>query len=582
MTRTRKYRWRKLIVLAMALACAGTWAASQVRSVRDRSEVAKMTEKMKTVCVGRFLIDVPVQADVSLSGETMDGFEIESIEEPESAFLQRVAAREADIEERGRVSSPKGPSGMVQARELRIPGMVGRVFVHGRTRSYRMEGERRIDEEWVSIDAYAHLGGLSFSLSMRFANESDYRAAELLLAQLRLRAENEVPAEAGFCIWRAMFLEPLPVHKTEHIVMHLGIPGHPDLGLSFATLPSNGTRGKSLLARVGDTDAAASADEMLRVTKLRARQREINGLPGEEVLERVRELNFTTGYNFMWETQGIEEDPLHPYVLLQMETGTNPRAGGPPIDSSLHEDALLALWDRISSSIRLRPSGPPPAHVPSPDEPSPKLGAVVRAGEACPQSGWWRCSDGGPGVDVQGGAVQYIRKGERMPQALLLPHQTMWQRLRGIQPSIEPAIPTSWKLVDKRQRPRTPAIVALAQAIPGEGSLDVQAGPGRIVSVGTHSRTGDPCPASAWWRCEEPHALDGARWFPRGSLLPAATFLVPRGLFGNSAGPDVIQRRSAWQLMRHAEAESVTQAANIDPVLTSDAFLDRAEPGTSA
>jgi hypothetical protein len=239
-----------------------------------------------------------------------------------------------------------------------------------------------------------------------------------------------------------------------------------------------------------------------------------------------------------------------------METGTNPRPGGKPVDSSLHEDAVMALWDSISSSIRLRKSdAPPPADSPA-APPGPRLGALATAGETCPQSGWWKCREGGPGVDVQGGTVQWIRKGDRMPQALLLPRQTLWQKLRGLQPSIEPTQPTTWRLVDKRLRPRTPALVSLAPPGP-VGAVYMPLDVARAVVLGTSARTGEPCPASGWWRCGETNALDGTRWFPRGSALPAATFQVPGGVFGRSAGPEVIQRRSTWQLMRHAEAESV-------------------------
>lgn len=521
-----------------------------------------MTENMKTICVGRFLVDVPVQAQISLSDEMIDGFAIESMEETETDFRHRVMAREADIAAHGRDANPKGPGGMVEARDLQIPNMVGRIFVHGLTRSYRMDGEQRINDEWVSIEAHAHLRDLSFTLSMKFANESDSRAAVALLARLRLRADDEIPAEAGFCVWRAIFEEPLPVHKTEHVVMHLGIPGHSDLGLSFAMLPGRGDRGQGLLARVAETDAASSPDEMLRVTKLRSGKRDINGLPGEEVLERVRELNFTTGYGFMWEVRGIEDDLLRPFLLLQMETGTNLRPGGPPIGTTLHEDAVLALWDRISSSIRPRSSSPPPSHATRTEPPTPKLGTLIRAGEVCPQSGWWRCDEGGPGVDIQGGPVHYIRKGERMRQALLLPQQTMWQKWRGVQPSIEPDGPTSWKLIDKRHRPRTPSVVTLAKALQAEGAWKERDSALFHASVGTQLRTGDVCSASGWWRCEETQALDGSRWFPRGSVLPAATFLVPAGLFGRAAAPDVIQRRSAWRLMRIVDAENLVSSVD--------------------
>lgn len=520
-----------------------------------------MTEKMKTVCVGRYLVDVPGHAEVNLSGEMIAGFRIETVEENEDAFRKRMAEREADLAVRGTNTDPELPGGLVEARDLRTTGMIGRTFVYGRVRTYGFEDGRRANVEWVSVESHAHLDNLSFTLSMKYASEAKARLAEELLAHLQPRGVDEIPSAPGFCISRGIFTEPLPEHKTEHIELHLGLPGHPDMGLAFSSMPGD-SKSQSLLARVADTDAESSADEMLRVTKLRSGQRAINGIDGEEVLERVRELNFTTGYSFMWEARGVQDDPQQASLLLNMETGTNPRPGGKPVDSSLHEDAVLALWDSISSSIRLRKSDRLPPTDPPPEPPAPKLGALATAGEICPQSGWWKCREGGPGVDVQGGSVQWIRKGDRMPQALLLPRQTMWQKLRGLQPSIEPSQLTTWKLVDKRLRPRTPTLVALASPGPVMVIADAPADAGPAVALGTNVRTGEVCPASGWWRCGEAHALDGTRWFPRGSTLPAATFQIPAGMFGRSAGPEVIQRRSTWQLMRLAEAEGVALLAD--------------------
>jgi len=515
-----------------------------------------MTEKMRTVCVGRYLIDVPEHADVSLSGQMISGFTIDTVEETESAFHARMSAREVEIKARGADGNNNGEGGLVEARDLQVPGLVGRSFIYGRSRGYLMAGDRRIDMESVSVEAHAHIGDLTFSLAAKGTEEASAKEAEALLARLQVRGEDEIPAAQGFCIWRGVFVEPLPDHKNEHIIFHLGVPGHPDMGLALSSI-AGGNTDDGLLARVAATDAGSTADELLRVTKLRSGKRNINGIDGEEVLERVRELNFTTGYGFMWEAPGVSDDLLQPNLLLNMETGTNPRPGGKPVDSSLHEDAVLALWDSISSSIRLRKSGPPPSVDSPPEPPGPKLGALATAGEVCPQSGWWKCREGGPGVDVQGGSVQWIRKGDRMPQALLLPRQTLWQKLRGLQPSIEPSQPTTWRLVDKRLRPRAPTLVTLAPPGPVSVALEGDAAPVQAAALGTNVRTGEVCPASGWWRCGETHALDGTRWFPRGSTLPAATFQVPVGMFGRSAGPEVIQRRSTWQLMRLAEAERV-------------------------
>jgi len=540
-----------------------------------------MTEKMKTVCVGRYLVDVPGEAEVRLAGARISGFAIDTAEESEAAFLTRVAARETEMAARGAGRDDSSEGGLVEARDLRIAGMIGRSLIYGRSRGYMMQGDRRLDMESVSIEVHAHMGELSISLSASSKQESNLSDAEALLARFHVRGPEEIPLVPGFCVWRGVFAEPLPEHKNEHVTLHLGLPEHPDMGLAFDSMPA-GRADRSLLARVADVDAAASADEMLRVTKLRSSRRSINGIDGEEVLERIRELNFTTGYSFMWEALGNENDLLQPYLLLNMETGTNPRPGGKPVDSSLHEDAVLALWDSISSSIRLRKTdGRPPADPP-PEPPGPTLGALATAGDLCPQTGWWKCREGGHGVDVQGGTVQWIRKGDRMPQALLLPRQTLWQKLRGLQPSIEPTQPTTWKLVDKRMRPRTPVVVALAQAGPVSAIFDEPADAGRTVALGTNARTGDVCPASGWWRCEEVCALDGTRWFPRGSSLPVATFQVESGIFGRSASPEVIQRRSMWQLVRHAEAERVALLPHAGRETKSGADSAPIGPSTAA
>lgn len=517
-----------------------------------------MTEKMKTVCIGRYLVDVPAQTEVSLSRERMAGFEVDVVEEDEAAFHERIGAREAEIAANGAKADSTGPGGMIEARDLRIPGMVGRSLVFGRTRAYGIKDGQRVDDEWVSVEAHAHVNDVSVSLSKEFADEADISLAEALLARLRLRAENEIPVVPGFCIRRAIFVEPLPTHKTEHVVMHLGFPGHSDLSMTLASMPGDGA-GRGLLSRTAEVDAAAGADELLRVSKLRSAKRSINGIDGEEVVERVREYNFTTGYAFNWETRGLPDDVLRPFLSLEMQTGVSQRPGGKPVETSLHEDALLVLWDTIASSIRLRKSEPPPPSGRRPEPPGPKLGTVASAGEICPQSGWWQCNAGRHGLDVHGGEVQYLRKRERMPQALLLPRQTLWQKVRGIQPSIESDQPTAWKLVDKRQRPRTPPAVPLAEPVAQAPSIDATVSAGREVAIGTYARTGDPCPASGWWRCDESHALDGTRWFARGSLLPVATFQVPTGVFARPGGPDLIQRRSGWQLVRHAEVPAVIQ-----------------------
>lgn len=121
-----------------------------------------------------------------------------------------------------------------------------------------------------------------------------------------------------------------------------------------------------------------------------------------------------------------------------------------PVGASLSEKAMIDLWYKMSSSIRLRPTESRKVTAAASSVAS--LGTIATAGETCPFTGYWQCNEGGDGVTVLGGQRQYLRKGQRMPQALLLPPQTLWEKLRGVQSSFESKTKTLWRMVDRRSR----------------------------------------------------------------------------------------------------------------------------------
>jgi hypothetical protein len=90
----------------------------------------KLTEHMKTACVGRFLIDLPAGMDYSYSHTFMYGFWIAAIPESDEAFLQRLAAREAEIN-----SQPNelGKQNMEKVEDVSVHGLSGKIFRFGRT-----------------------------------------------------------------------------------------------------------------------------------------------------------------------------------------------------------------------------------------------------------------------------------------------------------------------------------------------------------------------------------------------------------------------------------------------------------------
>lgn len=566
----------KLLAGLILAGLAATWAVGKVLGQHEDArptmkEVGKMSEKMKTICVGRFLIDMPEEAHVELARARIQGFDITAFDESTAEFAARLANRQTEIQSKPNRNG--GNKNLELIREVQTKtGLTGKIFVHSRSvtegtaangleiENYRYEG--------VAVEALVHGDGVSIDVSSDYYFPDKLEDLFRLVAQLVPNPGNHLPHEAGFCIDRAYVRDPLTADQLEQISMFAKLPSHPDVDFMLLLAAGLEPDEDGLLERGAAAEGRLSILERFRVTRLRAAAREINGLAGEELVRRAVEENDAQVYSFWWEVNGTNNDVLTPHLVFTMTTGKS-RDG--PIPTSMSEDAALGLWDRIASSIRVRrveqEQSTPTNH------PTAQIGTEAWAGDRCPVSGWWLCGEGGNGVNVLGGQRQYIRAGERMPQALLLLPQSLWERLRGLQPSIESKERTSWKLVDARARKRTPPSLPLAnaKAATAENALSAALSNhddlGKRPSIGSYSSTGSPCPASGWWRCEESHALDGTRWFAQGSLLPPATFTVAPGIFGHSPGaPQAIQRRSAWRLVRLANAPENGNRYTLDVV----------------
>lgn len=560
-------RWvqTRLAILLAGIFCAAwatTWAVGEVLDNhetvrRDKHEVGRMTQKMKTECVGRFLIDMPEEAQVEFAQARVDGIAIATFDETPDEFHKRLAERESQL--RAIPDRLGGNKNLEWAREVRTAsGLEGRIFVHSRTITEGTQGNglevERYRYEGVTVEALVHGNGVSIDLSSAGRGPEWVEDIPALVDKLVTNPNNSIPAESGFCIGRAYIRDPLTADQREAIMMFARLPSHPDI--DFMLIMGAGLKPdeQGLLERSNEALARRPLAERMRITQLRAGSREIAGIPGDELVELIVEKNDANVHSFWWEVNGTRDNVLIPHFVFKMSTGNSTEG---PVQSSLSDSAAMGLWDTIASGIRLRPLQ---AQVSEQSNVSTiTIGSYVSAGERCPESGWWLCSDGGNGIGVLGGQRQYIKKGDLMPQALLLPARTLWDKVRGVQPSFESKSPTFWKLVDKRSQKRLPPplplalpVTPLTTAVAGS-SIHVREQ--SHVSVGSFAVTGAPCPASGWWRCEEPHALDGTRWFAQGTLLPPATFAVPPGVFGGSANaPKSIQRRGEWRLVRIADA----------------------------
>lgn len=344
----RKYaKW----MLALAIFCAiGATYVRAEHDEQDRKTIAAMTERMKTVCVGRFLIDLPEDARVSMKMTNLDGFDITRDVESADQFARWIAQRESKLR-----AAPNmlGRDNIELNKEIRGPNSSGRIFVHTRYRSNGIQRGRRVYHETVTIEAHLNRDGATYSFKSEGDAPERVAVVMSMMSQL-VRLHDEVPNSHGFCLDGA-FIAGSPVkHRHESVTMFASLPRHPDATLAFWTNTGMHQVPGLLQRDIASTDALTR----MRSKTLRGGKRSIGGLSGEEVGVKTIETNFTTNFSFAWETRGSDDNVFVPRLLVEFDTGISPRAGGEPVQSSLSEQMVLHLWERVSSSVRLRPAIP--------------------------------------------------------------------------------------------------------------------------------------------------------------------------------------------------------------------------------
>jgi hypothetical protein len=554
---TRKHgRWlaKIIIVACFIFACIALTRQVQVAFLdyQVKTMTAQMKDlKMKPMCVGRFLIDVPADAEVSYRGAMIAGWSIATYDETDEQFAARVEKKESQL---AGEKNERGRSSLESIHQVDKNGVRGKIHVFARELIPHMPAG--MSGENVRIEAMIRVQKHSFNLTIEYADDKDLKELAELVTQFRSREENEIPTEAGFCFDGGFITEPITVAQKERTTMFVGLNGHPDVSIALSMIAGI-TTPRTLLQR--DAESVTISEHRSRFHRFRRGPRAWNGEPGEEVLERVHEFNGNYGHSFMWELIHNKTDNVFT-PLMSFELSTGHGQPGTTVDASLTDAEALALWDKMLSSLRVRPvvAAKPvavaPVQVP--------LGTRVRANEVCPQTGWWECQDGDAGIAIVGGRQQYCRAGESMAQAVQLMPATPWQRLTGQRPTFTSKIPTPWKLVSRRQSPRSPSAATATPPAAGavsDGADLPNAQHDTFLLPGAMVESGMGCPASGWWRCADTDAVDGARWFGRGQMLPMATLQQRLSPLKRLQGaPTVASRDAAWIFLRDDEGPKFT------------------------
>lgn len=421
------------------------WKTPNMTSFTSRLQ--PVFDKTKTVCFGRFMVDVPASATVAWGGTDVplgvtiyrDG--VDEVKALTQKFVDELKSEKAiylnNVPLLISVDDMRQPEGKI------VIGYDGFEAIG----MLKINGYFRMNNDGVIIDARP------------LEEQKDETIADIksIARRMRQRPEDEIPIEPGNCV-EHFFLpdkqNPTRDDLMEHIRIGFRLKEFPDAHFSIYVAPSNppDPEGDSLRTQWKRIkESPTTPDEKAALAKIdffRESPRQIHEWKtGYEVLLRNPDEEHVHSYHdFQAKFTGVPHDPFRPYADIQFQTGVGDNAAG-STKASLTDEEAIAVWDKITSTIRVRPTSSEPLKSAG-TGPRLPLGELAATGRTCPRTGLWEHDGPGPTGDSR---RQHIRAGDRMPHVVAIGEPSIWQKLRGQRPSYRAA--TVWKLVSYDDAP---------------------------------------------------------------------------------------------------------------------------------
>jgi hypothetical protein len=317
------------------------------------SRIDDAFQETRDVCFGRFLITVPKQSYV-IYGPAYIPFLTQYYEGAASKVDELVSKRLVEIQDE-RVFS--------EGDLKRDDSMVGRSLKGSIEKQIIVFGVGRGSGSSYLIESFLPLGNDLFVQEARsLGNRGDYsmKVQQLnVYAQLfELRDEQEIPHGTGICI-EGGFVRDAGSSVVESVSLGIRLLEFPDVHFSISmTKKDTIVESDALEPRIRQAQELAArqgrSDWYSRIKTLRKGERAFNGWHGYEILARKpAQGHENAGHEFLFVSQGEPKSIYRPVLDVELLTGVEDNKPG-ATTPSLKDDEAVALWDRLTNSVRVR------------------------------------------------------------------------------------------------------------------------------------------------------------------------------------------------------------------------------------
>lgn len=364
--------WKGLACIGAAVAILAVSHRIYSDPLRNRTYAMATTPKRidtllketKPVCFGRYLIDVPKGAQV-VWGPSEISAEIVSYPDQGYKIVGEVQDKIKEIASEKHLSEPSMLIGVFDGPNPSSKIVVGYKSSNdtgfAQLHSYIKLGKnayvQTIPQSLLAVSDSTASMGLREDKSLY---KQDVAILQDVASRLSVRTDNEVPTTPGICIEAGFVSGDTPKYQ-ERISIGFRFPEFPDVTFSLSSFKTDRFRQDNTLdwSLKKTQETYTEQGEGLfwnSIAMLKKGPREIAGWNGDEALARMPSKgDYPSVHEFAFKYAGKPSyDPFHPVVKIKMNTGVSGNTAG-VAHPSLTDDEAVALWDKLTSTIRVRP-----------------------------------------------------------------------------------------------------------------------------------------------------------------------------------------------------------------------------------
>lgn len=340
----RKQLFTTLAALSAIALSLYAWGHYTLKNPKRDHTMTPFTKNTKSVCLGRYLIDIPIAGEFSLGDAEINDAKIEYVgsSPSEGMFLDKVKHREAELR-----SAKHDTEGSRLREAVDINSGKQRIFV------YR-EAADDVRLSWIetAIRAGTFEWRIRNDSSEKYVTDTKNHVASLA-TRLQTRNMADIPTHPGFCI--ANGLIAAGSHESENLTGGIHMES-PDFSITIKSETSGPReRGYTLWDRVerAEKDVNEIYGIKLPIDVVRRAEVKVDGRKGQEYVTVTPDKGFEV-FNAKAEIYG-DATPMKPTFKIEMDAAWRKKPGGDQKQGMLSKEEALALWDAVLKSIRPRP-----------------------------------------------------------------------------------------------------------------------------------------------------------------------------------------------------------------------------------